>query len=122
DADAVNQEPATLQTVVLRATPSDLRLLSRREVVSFMERLSDSTPQDKQVYSAASPITHVSKSSPPVLLMHGDSDDTVPYQQSVAMEAALKAAGVPVKLLTIPGGEHGPNFGPAPDKPHAQLP
>jgi len=121
DADAVNHEPATLQTVVLRATPSDLRLLSRREVVSFMERLSDSTPDDKVVYSAASPITHVSKSSPPVLLMHGDSDDVVPYEQSVAMEAALKAAGATVKLVTIPGGEHGPNFG-APNKPHAQLP
>ena len=40
------------------------------------------------MYSTASPITHVSKSSPPVLLMHGDSDDVVPYQQSVAMEAA----------------------------------
>ena len=73
------------------------------------------------VYTAASPITHVSKSSPPVLLMHGDSDDVVPYQQSVAMQAALKAQGVTVKLVTISGGEHGPNFG-TPDKPHAQLP
>jgi hypothetical protein len=26
-----------------------------------------------------------------------------------------------VKLVTIAGGEHGPNFG-VPDKPHAQLP
>jgi acetyl esterase/lipase len=110
DADVVNREPATLQTVVLRATPHDLRVFSKPEVISFMERTPATTPEDKQAYSAASPITYVSKSSPPVLLMHGDSDDTVPYEQSVAMEAALKAAGVPVKLLTIP------------DKPHAPLP
>jgi acetyl esterase/lipase len=122
DTDAVNREPATLQTVVLRATPSDLRIFGAGPVVSFMERLPDQTPEDKRVYSAASPITHVSKSSPPVLLMHGDSDDVVPYQQSVAMDAALKAAGVPVKFVTIPDGEHGPNFGPSPDQPNSQLP
>jgi acetyl esterase/lipase len=121
DEDTVNREPATLQTLVLRAAPTDLRPLANPAVVSFMERLSDRTADDKRVYSAASPITHVSKSSPPVLLIHGDSDDVVPYQQSVAMEAALKPLGVPVKLVTIPGGEHGPNFG-APNKPHAMLP
>jgi acetyl esterase/lipase len=121
DADDVNREAATLQTVVLRAAPSDLRILGAGAVVSFMERLPDRTPDDKVVYTAASPITHVSKSSPPVLLMHGDSDDVVPYQQSVAMQAALKAAGATVKLVTISGGEHGPNFG-TPEKPHAQLP
>jgi acetyl esterase/lipase len=121
DVDAVNREAATLQTVVLRAAPSDLRILGAGAVVSFMERLPDRTPDDNVVYTAASPITHVSKSSPPALLMHGDSDDVVPYQQSVAMQAALKAQGATVKLVTISGGEHGPNFG-IPNKPHAQLP
>jgi acetyl esterase/lipase len=121
DTDAVNQEAATLQTVVLRAAPTDLRTLGAGAVISFMERLPDGTPEDKRVYSAASPITRVSKSSPPVLLMHGDSDDVVSYQQSVAMEAALRAAGATVKLVTIRGGAHGPNFG-LPNKPHAQLP
>jgi acetyl esterase/lipase len=122
DADAVNREAATLQTVVLRATPSDLRLMGGvPQVVSFMERVADATPDDKLAYAAASPITHVSNASPPTLLLHGDSDDTVPYQQSVALEAALKAAGVAVKLVTIAGGEHGPNFG-LPDQPHVQLP
>ena len=121
DADEVNREPATLQTVVLRAAPTDLRTFTGLAMVSFMERLPDQTPEDKDVYRAASPITHVSQSSPPVLLMHGDSDDVVPYQQSVAMEAALKAADVTVKLLTIPGGKHGPNFGTA-EQPHALLP
>jgi len=117
----VNREPATLQAVVLRAAPTDLSVLSAPEVVSSMERLPGHTPDDRLVYSAASPIMHVSKSSPPALLIHGDSDDIVPYQQSVAMETALHAAGVPVKLVTIPGGEHGPNFG-SPGKPHPQLP
>jgi acetyl esterase/lipase len=121
DADPVNQQPATLQVLVLRATPSDLSVLSAPAVVSFMERLPDQTPDDKKVYAAASPITHVTRSSPPVLLLHGDSDDIVPYSQAVMMEAALKKAGVPVKLVAAQGGEHGPGFA-APGQLHSQLP
>lgn len=121
DSDAVNREPATLQTIVLRAAPTDLRGLNQGAVVSFMERTASRTPEDVKVYAAASPITHVSSSSPPVLLLHGDSDDTVPFQQSVAMEAALRKANVPVKLVRVAGGEHGPNFG-TDGKPHPDLP
>lgn len=120
DSDAVNREPATLQTIVLRAAPTDLRGLNQGAVVSFMERTANRTPEDVKVYAAASPITHVSSSSPPVLLLHGDSDDTVPFQQSVAMEAALRTANVPVKLMRVAGGEHGPNFG-TDGKPHPDL-
>ena len=121
DVDTVNREPATLQTVVLRAAPSDIRKNNQGAVVSFMERLPDRTPEDEKVYSQASPITHVSASSPPVLLLHGDSDDTVPFEQSVAMEAALRRMKVPVKLVRVAGGEHGPSFG-TDGKPHPELP
>ena len=121
DADEVNREPATLQVIVLRAAPTDLGAQPGAAVVSFMERTPSGTPEDAASYTAASPITHVSKSSPPTLLLHGDSDDRVPYSQSVAMEAALKKAGVPVKLITVAGGEHGPNFL-SPGKDHPQLP
>ena len=120
DADPVNREPATLQTVVLRAAPTDLRKMSNGAVVLLMERLP-TTPDGEKLYSAASPITHVSSSSPPVLLLHGDSDDTVPFEQSVAMEGALRRVNVPVKLVRVAGGEHGPNFGTA-EKPHPDLP
>lgn len=120
DADPVNREPATFQTVVLRAAPTDLRTMSNGAIILLMERLP-TTPDGEKLYSAASPITHVSSSSPPVLLLHGDSDDTVPFEQSVAMEGALQRANVPVKLVRVAGGEHGPNFGTA-GKPHPDLP
>jgi len=96
DPDPVNREPARLQCVVLRAAPTDLRQMigsggiSTAAVVSFMERAP--TPDDEPVYRAASPIAHVSRSSPPVLLLHGDADDTVPYQQSVALWCLLPSA------------------------------
>jgi len=56
-----------------------------------------------------------------VLLLHGDADDTVPFQQSIAMEAALRQAGVPVKLVRVEGGQHGTTFT-TDSKAHRQLP
>jgi len=59
----------------------------------------------------------VSAKTPPTLLMHGDADDLVPFAQSAGYEAALRAAGVPAKLITVPGGKHGADFGFAQGKP-----
>lgn len=46
-----------------------------------------------QLWADASPITHVSKDSAPFLLLHGDADQLVPFQQSIDMRDKLKAAG-----------------------------
>ncbi len=54
-----------------------------------------------------SPITYVRKGLPPVLVLHGDADSTVPYQQSVALVKALKNAGDDADLITVPAGQHG---------------
>ena len=56
---------------------------------------------------SVSPIHWVKKTSPPVFMVHGDADPTVPYQESVALHAALVAAGVKTEFMTIPGGLHG---------------
>jgi dipeptidyl aminopeptidase/acylaminoacyl peptidase len=66
---------------------------------------------ERRVYREASPISHVTADDPPVLLMHGEADEIVPIAQSEKMEAALRSAGIRVKLLRIPGGTHGPTFG-----------
>jgi phospholipase/carboxylesterase len=43
----------------------------------------------------------------PVLLVHGEADGQVPVQRSRDAEAVLKAEGVPVEALYIPGLGHG---------------
>ena len=97
----------------MTAVPAGLAL-----VVSFLEvPPGDNVPTSKALYAEASPQTHVSAKTPPTLLMHGDADDLVPYSQSAGYEAALRAAGVPTKLITVPGGKHGADFGFAPPKP-----
>jgi acetyl esterase/lipase len=125
DADAVNREAATLQVIVLRAAVTDLRNPSTASnasfIVSYMEKPPGDAPAVKALYEAASPVTQIGATAPPTLLIHGDADLVVPYAQSVAMESALRAAGVPVKLVTVPGGEHGADFGAA-GKPHPEWP
>jgi acetyl esterase/lipase len=54
-----------------------------------------------------SPLTYVRKGLPPIFTVHGDADELVPYSHAVRLHEALDDAGVPNKLLTIPGGKHG---------------
>jgi phospholipase/carboxylesterase len=43
----------------------------------------------------------------PVLLVHGEADDVVPAFRSRDAETALRAAGVPVEAVYVPGLGHG---------------
>lgn len=42
----------------------------------------------------------------PVLTVHGTEDRTVPYDQAIGFDAALRKAGVPSYLVTIKGAGH----------------
>jgi acetyl esterase/lipase len=53
------------------------------------------------------PIYNLSANYPPTLLLHGEKDTDVPYQQSIMMAKALDRFGVENHLITIPGGRHG---------------
>ncbi len=53
------------------------------------------------------PVRNVTPDYPPTLLLHGDQDADVPYQQSVLMAEKLSSAGVEHELITIFGGGHG---------------
>jgi alpha-L-fucosidase 2 len=56
---------------------------------------------------AVSPYYLVRKGLPPFLLVHGDKDQLVPYEQSPRFCKALQAAGDKCELFTVPGGLHG---------------
>ena len=65
----------------------------------------------KEIAARVSPLTYVRPGLPPILSIQGDADPTVPYNHSVRLHAALEKAGIPNKLVTVPGGLHG-NFKP----------
>ena len=61
----------------------------------------------KDRVARANPITYVSKDDSLFLIVHGDQDKLVPYQQSVLLKDALEEAGVPVTFYRVEGGGHG---------------
>ncbi|MDE0467812.1 MAG: alpha/beta hydrolase [Candidatus Poribacteria bacterium] len=63
--------------------------------------------EHKDRVAKANPITYVSDDDSPFLIIHGDQDKLVPYQQSVLLKDALEKAGVPVTFYKVEGGGHG---------------
>lgn len=56
-----------------------------------------------------SPITHASKDDPPTLIIHGDSDTIIPFQQGESLHEKLKETGVVTQLIRRKGKGHGWN-------------
>jgi acetyl esterase/lipase len=61
---------------------------------------------DAGTYALASPVTYADAKDPPFLLIHGTDDKVVPIAQSRLGEEKLRAAGVPVESIYIPGVDH----------------
>jgi acetyl esterase/lipase len=63
---------------------------------------------DRQ-YEIASPVWHMRRRTDkvPVLLVHGDGDKTVPFQQSVWMKAEADRLGWPVEFMPVKNMRHG---------------
>lgn len=53
------------------------------------------------------PVRNVSGKYPPSMLIHGTADTDVPYDESKAMAAKLKQAGVQFDFITVAGAGHG---------------
>ncbi|MNN82412.1 Prolyl oligopeptidase family protein [compost metagenome] len=62
--------------------------------------------KDLEALQLFSPILHLTKDYPPTMLLHGNSDTDVPYEQSVIMHEKLQQVGVTSELITIEGGDH----------------
>ena len=103
DSDPVNRESAKLQAVVAQAGVFDFAATAD-QYGDFLSPLIDAAD-----YREGSPITYVTPDDPPLLLIHGDADPAVPFQQSELMLAALEEQGVETRLIRIPGGRHGAN-------------
>lgn len=65
--------------------------------------LSNAEALAKQV----SPLSYVRAGVPPIITIHGDLDDVVPYSHAVRLHAALEKAGVRNSLVTVKGRKHG---------------
>lgn len=62
--------------------------------------------QNKDRSQLTNPITYVDPTDPAFLIIHGTSDNIVPYCQSTFLDRALKANEVQSQLLTVQNGGH----------------
>lgn len=65
---------------------------------------------DKQIRKIAtqiSPLYHVDPNDPPTLIIHGDADALVPYEQATRLIQKLEEAKIESKLITKLGANHG---------------
>jgi acetyl esterase/lipase len=58
---------------------------------------------------ALSPVHQLDVKMPPMIVLHGDADTTVPQRQSLALRDKLLETGNTVEFINVPGGSH--NFG-----------
>jgi len=63
--------------------------------------------QNPDLWKSGSPVAYVKAGDPPMLLVHGDSDTTVPLEQSIVFDAALTKAGVPHEFVIVKNAGHG---------------
>ncbi len=64
--------------------------------------------QDPDVYARSSPITFITRSKTPVLILQGERDEEVPAPQSFEFWHAMTTLGVPTRLVVYADEGHSP--------------
>jgi acetyl esterase/lipase len=99
------RQSSEVKCVISEASPTDMRPVPAG--APGMDALLGAGPDRVIATRSASPVLDISAGDPPFLIIHGNKDPIVPYQQAMEFEAALRAAGVPVLFQTVDGGGHG---------------
>jgi len=95
--------PTNFLTILHQSTPHGLSVR-----VPALKLLLGERPEDApELARLASPVFHVDKSDPPLLMLHGDQDPQVPINQSHELHAAYKKLQLDSHLEVIHGGVHG---------------
>jgi acetyl esterase/lipase len=114
DPDPVERESSRLQVVVARAAPTELGVFDGPRGIAPLVSFMGAPPNPNiPTFREASPVTHASPDDAPLLLIHGDADPVVPFEQSELLRAALEEQSAEVELIRVPGGNHGANDLPA---------
>jgi acetyl esterase/lipase len=105
EGEGPNRETSSRANLLILFNPAlDLRELGK--AAQRRPRAGGALPSEADL-ARFSPITHVSADAPPTLVLHGQSDATVPFRQAVALRDALRAKQVRVELFTAEGKGHG---------------
>lgn len=72
-------------------------------ITGFLRHTYQEAPE---LFVEASPITYVTKDSPPTLILQGTSDKLVPWSQAELLKNKLDKMGVPNVYCLVPGWPH----------------
>ncbi len=85
----------------------EARQTGEESVAADAWRRSIGDPErDREALRAVSPVAQAVRVRAPVLLLASLEDTVVTVDQSRAMAEALRRAGKPVRLVTLPGDDH----------------
>jgi acetyl esterase/lipase len=62
--------------------------------------------KDREILRSVSPVLQVSAASAPTMIIQGEKDQVVPLEKTQRFMAKLSEAGVPGKLVVVPGAGH----------------
>ncbi|MDB6003890.1 MAG: Lipase [Prosthecobacter sp.] len=94
---------SNLETILSQSTPKGLEF----RIPALKLLLGDTPDKKPELAKLASPVAHLDKKDPPLLLIHGAADPQMPPQQSQELAKAYQAQGLPVTLIMLPGSLHG---------------
>jgi len=94
---------SNLQTILPQSTEFGLKMR-----VPALQLLLGGQPEEKRdLAKLASPVAHLDKNDPPLLLIHGDADPQMPPEQSQEFAKAYEALKLPVQFVMLKGAKHG---------------
>lgn len=112
--DPVEQTSCRVQAIVAWFAPTDLvnfGMPNGYKIVNaarpeFIKAIFGKVEDMETQLRSISPIEQITSDDPPVLMIHGDKDRTVPLQQSKIFAAKYESEGLPVRLIVHAGGGH----------------
>ena len=91
----------------------DIQLFNHNDRANFRDRFGPrimgggAKPKIKEArYREMSPVSYLTKDSPPLLMIQGDKDTTIPVKQAYRMQEALKTIDAPVEVLIVKNAGH----------------
>ena len=94
---------SNLTTILAQSTPFGLNM-RRPALELLLGALPDAVPRLAEL---ASPVVHVDRNDPPLLIFHGDQDPQMPINQSHELQGVYEKMGLDVYFDVVHGAAHG---------------
>lgn len=106
------EQSSRVQAVVDLFGPADLVTMFESTSPLWLQNVFGAIEHDSDDIKRVSPITYITSDDPPFLILHGDNDSVVPFEQSEILFEKLQSANVPATLIMVKAAGHG--FRPVP--------